>query len=146
MVVNSSRPITEVAVGVLLRKKEAILLAQRPEGKPYAGYWEFPGGKIEAGETLFQALQRELIEEINVRILDAKEFLTIEHDYPHAYVRLYICLVNSWEGEVKGLEGQATAWLSVNEISKIEDSNLQPILPATVPILEKLKNLLLIDF
>lgn len=142
MAVNSSRPVTEVAVGVLLRNNEAILLAQRPEGKPYAGYWEFPGGKIEAGETLFQALQRELIEEINVRILDAKEFLTIEHDYPHAYVRLHICLVNSWEGEIKGLEGQATAWLSVNEISKIEDSNLQPILPATVPILENLKNLL----
>lgn len=142
MAVNSSRPVTEVAVGVLLGKNEAILLAQRPEGKPYAGYWEFPGGKIEAGETLFQALQRELIEEINVRILDANEFLTIEHDYPHAYVRLHICLVNNWEGEVKGLEGQATAWLSVNEISKIEDSNLQPILPATVPILEKLKNIL----
>jgi 8-oxo-dGTP diphosphatase len=140
MAVNSSRPVTEVAVGVLLRKNEAILLAQRPEGKPYAGYWEFPGGKIEAGETLFQALQRELVEEINVRILDAQEFLTIEHDYPHAYVRLHICLVNSWEGEIKGLEGQATAWLSVNEISKIEDSNLQPILPATLPILEKLKN------
>jgi len=140
MAVNSSRPVTEVAVGVLLRKNEAILLAQRPEGKPYAGYWEFPGGKIEAGETLFQALQRELIEEINVRILDAKEFLTIEHDYPHAYVRLHICLVTSWEGEVKGLEGQATAWLSVGEISRIEDSNLQPILPATLPILEKLKN------
>jgi 8-oxo-dGTP diphosphatase len=140
MAVNSSRPVTEVAVGVLLRKNEAILLAQRPKGKPYAGYWEFPGGKIEAGETLFQALQRELVEEINVRILDAQEFLTIEHDYPHAYVRLHICLVNSWEGEIKGLEGQATAWLSVNEISKIEGSNLQPILPATLPILEKLKN------
>jgi 8-oxo-dGTP diphosphatase len=140
MAVNSSRPVTEVAVGVLLRKNEAILLAQRPEGKPYAGYWEFPGGKIEAGETLFQALQRELVEEINVRILDAQEFLTIEHDYPHAYVRLHICLVTSWEGEVKGLEGQATAWLSVGEISRIEDSNLQPILPATLPILEKLKN------
>jgi 8-oxo-dGTP diphosphatase len=57
-------------------------------------------------------------------------------------VRLHICLVNSWEGEVKGLEDQATAWLSVDEISKIEDSNLQPILPATLPILEKLKNIL----
>ncbi len=140
MAVNSSRPVTEVAVGVLLRKNESILLAQRPEGKPYAGYWEFPGGKIEAGETIFQALQRELVEEINVRILNAKEFLTIEHDYPHAYVRLHICLVTSWEGEVKGLEGQATAWLTVGEISRIEDSNLQPILPATLPILEKLKN------
>ena len=69
MALNAAgRTVTEVAVGVLLRKNQTILLAQRPEGKPYAGYWEFPGGKIEAGETLFEALERELIEEINVRI------------------------------------------------------------------------------
>lgn len=143
MAVNlTNRPIVEVAVGVLLKKNEGILLAQRPEGKPYAGYWEFPGGKIEAGETLFEALKRELSEEIDIQILDAKEFLTIEHDYPHAYVRLHICLVNSWHGEVKGLENQATAWLSLDDIDKFEGSNLQPILPATRPILEKLKNIL----
>lgn len=138
----TNRPIVEVAVGVLLKKNEAILLAQRPEGKPYAGYWEFPGGKIETGETLFEALKRELSEEINIQILDADEFLTIEHDYPHAYVRLHICLVNSWDGEVKGLENQATAWLPLNDICRFENSNLQPILPATLPILEKLKNIL----
>ena len=60
------RPIVEVAVGILINSEQSILLGQRPEGKPYAGYWEFPGGKIEAGETLLQALQRELQEEINV--------------------------------------------------------------------------------
>jgi 8-oxo-dGTP diphosphatase len=104
---GSGRPVVEVAVGVLLKDHESILLGQRPEGKPYARYWEFPGGKIESGETLFEALYRELQEEINVRIQDAKEFLTIEHDYPHAYVRLHICLVKAWDGQPQGLENQA---------------------------------------
>ncbi|MEY4481711.1 MAG: hypothetical protein RIQ84_873 [Pseudomonadota bacterium] len=138
----SGRPVVEVAVGVLLKDHESILLGQRPEGKPYAGYWEFPGGKIESGETLFEALYRELQEEINVRIQDAKEFLTIEHDYPHAYVRLHICLVKAWDGQPQGLENQAIAWLDLKDISNIENSKLQPILPATVPILEKLKEIL----
>jgi 8-oxo-dGTP diphosphatase len=140
---SSGRPIVEVAVGVLLKDDQFILLGQRPEGKPYAGYWEFPGGKIEAGESLFEALKRELIEEIDVSILDAQEFLTLEHDYPHAYVRLHICLVKHWTGDVHGLENQATAWLPINEISQIEQSTLQPILPATIPILKKLKELLI---
>lgn len=140
---SSGRPIVEVAVGVLVKDGQSILLGQRPEGKPYAGYWEFPGGKIEDGETLFEALKRELLEEINVSILDANEFLTLEHDYPHAYVRLHICLVKNWTGDVRGLENQATAWLPIEEISQVEHSTLQPILPATVPILEKLKELLI---
>lgn len=136
------RPIVEVAVGVLLKKDDAVLLGQRPEGKPYAGYWEFPGGKIEAGESLFEALQRELTEEINIRILDAKEFLTIEHDYPHAYVRLHVCLIRNWEGELRGLENQAIAWLPLTDIPHIEASELQPILPATLPILKKIQSIL----
>lgn len=131
----SGRPIVEVAVGVLIKPDQSILLGQRPEGKPYAGYWEFPGGKIESGETLLQALRRELQEEINVSISDANEFLTIEHDYPHAYVRLHICLVSSWVGEPTGLENQALAWILKKDIAR---PNLQPILPATLPILEKL--------
>jgi 8-oxo-dGTP diphosphatase len=138
----SGRPVVEVAVGVLLKNNESILLGQRPEGKPYSGYWEFPGGKIESGETLFDALYRELKEEINVHIQDAKEFLTIEHDYPHAYVRLHICLVKDWDGQPQGLENQAIAWLDLKDISNIDNSQLQPILPATVPILEKLKEIL----
>ena len=132
---TSGRPIVEVAVGVLIKPDQSILLGQRPEGKPYAGYWEFPGGKMEADETLLQALQRELQEEIDVSINDASEFLVIEHDYPHAYVRLHICLVTSWVGEPKGIENQALAWVLKNEITK---PKLEPILPATLPILEKL--------
>jgi 8-oxo-dGTP diphosphatase len=133
------RPIVEVAVGILINSEQSILLGQRPEGKPYAGYWEFPGGKIEAGETLVQALRRELQEEINVSINDANEFLVIEHDYPHAYVRLHICLVSSWLGEPKGLENQTLAWVLKKDIAK---PDLEPILPATIPILEKLNSFL----
>jgi len=135
----SGRPIVEVAVGILIKPDRSILLGQRPDGKPYAGYWEFPGGKVEAGETLLQALRRELQEEINVSINDANEFLVIEHDYPHAYVRLHICLVESWVGTPQGLEGQALAWLPKESITDYEPSVLQPILPATLPILDELK-------
>jgi 8-oxo-dGTP diphosphatase len=137
----NTRTVVEVAVGVLINPAGALLLGQRPEGKPYAGYWEFPGGKIEAGETLFEALKRELLEEIDVVIDDAQEIMVIEHDYPHAYVRLHICVVKSWQGQVRSLENQSLAWLERDDIDRIEVTQFNPILPATVPILERLKNL-----
>ena len=137
----NTRTVVEVAVGVLINTAGAVLLGQRPEGKPYAGYWEFPGGKIEAGETLFEALNRELLEEIDVVIDDAQEIMVIEHDYPHAYVRLHICVVKSWRGQPHGLENQSLAWLERDDIDRIEVTQFNPILPATVPILERLKNL-----
>jgi 8-oxo-dGTP diphosphatase len=138
---SSPRLVVEVAVGVLLDAAGAVLLGQRPAGKPYAGYWEFPGGKIESGETLFTALSRELQEEIDVRIDDANEFMVLEHDYPHAYVRLHICLVKSWQGQPRGLENQALGWLSIKDIDHLGIAGFDPVLPATLPILEKLKNL-----
>jgi len=136
---SNGRPIVEVAVGVLVQPDLSILLGQRPEGKPYAGYWEFPGGKIEADETVFDALHRELKEEINISINHAHEFLTLEHDYPHAYVRLHICVVNSWEGDPESLEGQGLIWLAKHEVEHIKHSAVEPILPATLPIFEELK-------
>ena len=138
---TNTRTVVEVAVGVLINPTGALLLGQRPEGKPYAGYWAFPGGKIEAGETLFEALKRELLEEIDVAIDDAEEIMVIEHDYPHAYVRLHICVVKSWRGQPHGLENQSLAWLERDDIDRIELTQFNPILPATVPILEQLKNL-----
>ncbi|MEY4557458.1 MAG: hypothetical protein RLY42_631 [Pseudomonadota bacterium] len=137
----SPRPVVEVAVGVLIDAAGAILLGQRPVGKPYAGYWEFPGGKIEPGETLFTALSRELQEEIDVRIDDAEEFMVLEHDYPHAYVRLHICFVKSWQGQARGLESQALGWLNIKDIDRLNVAGFDPVLPATLPILEKLKTL-----
>jgi 8-oxo-dGTP diphosphatase len=138
---SSPRPVVEVAVGVLLDGAGAVLLGQRPLGKPYAGYWEFPGGKVESGETLFAALFRELQEEIDVRIDDAEEFMVLEHDYPHAYVRLHICLVKSWQGLPRGLENQALGWLNIKDIDRLSIAGFDPVLPATLPILEKLKTL-----
>ncbi len=138
---SSTRPVVEVAVGVLLDGAGAVLLGQRPLGKPYAGYWEFPGGKVESGETLFAALFRELQEEIDVRIDDAEEFMVLEHDYPHAYVRLHICLVKSWQGLPRGLENQALGWLNIKDIDRLGIAGFDPVLPATLPILEKLKTL-----
>ena len=84
------RPITVVAAGILIDSEGRYLLGQRPEGKPYAGYWEVPGGKVEKGETVFQALQRELKEELGIDIGSSEELTVLEHDYPHAYVRLYV--------------------------------------------------------
>ncbi len=138
---SSPRPVVEVAVGVLLDGAGAVLLGQRPLGKPHAGYWEFPGGKVESGETLFAALFRELQEEIDVRIDDAEEFMVLEHDYPHAYVRLHICLVKSWQGLPRGLENQDLGWLNIKDIDRLSVAGFDPVLPATLPILEKLKTL-----
>jgi len=119
---------TEVAVGILLRPDGAMLLSSRPVGKPYAGYWEFPGGKLEAGETVEQALRRELIEELGITIGPAEVWKVTEHDYPHALVRLHWCRVHEWQGEFEMREGQQMSW---------EQLPLQvvPVLPGAYPVL-----------
>ena len=134
------RPVTEVAVGIILQQGQ-FLLAKRPHGKPYAGYWEFPGGKIEAGETAHQALARELQEELDIHIHESQDWGVIEHDYPHAYVRLHLYLVRSWDGDTKGQEGQELSWQSISLGTHID---LEPLLPATIMIIEMMqqKNLL----
>lgn len=123
---------TEVAVGILIRQDGALLLSTRPEGKPYAGYWEFPGGKIEAGETVTEALRRELIEELGVTIADAHEWKVTEHDYPHALVRLHWCKVFDWSGEFEMREGQQMAW-------QIFPLTVSPVLPGAYPVLDWLQ-------
>lgn len=130
------RPVTEVAVGIIVKEDGSYLLGQRPEGKPYAGYWEFPGGKLEAGESVFQALFRELKEELGIEIAASEPWKIIEHDYPHAYVRLHLHYVRRWQGEPKGLEKQALSWQgNIHEYEPTVD----PLLPATLPILELMK-------
>ncbi|HTI18393.1 MAG TPA: 8-oxo-dGTP diphosphatase MutT [Trinickia sp.] len=126
-----ARPVTEVAVGILVQPDGRYLLAQRPPGKPYAGYWEFPGGKIEVGETVEAALARELEEELGIDVEECERWHTLEHDYPHAYVRLYFCKVTSWRGEPHGREGQAFSWQSL-------PVDVTPLLPAAIPVLELL--------
>ena len=120
---------TEVAVGILLRADGAMLLSTRPPGKPYAGYWEFPGGKLEAGETVEQALRRELIEELGVTIGPASVWKVTEHDYPHARVRLHWCKVWEWSGEFEMREGQTMAWQQM-------PLTVDPVLPGAYPVLQ----------
>jgi len=119
---------TEVAVGVLIRGDGSLLLSTRPEGKPYAGYWEFPGGKIEAGETVEQALRRELHEELGITIAQAHAWKVTEHDYPHALVRLHWCKVHDWNGEFEMREGQRMCWQQL-------PLEVTPVLPGAMPVL-----------
>jgi len=135
---NTNRPVTEVAAGVLLDSEGRYLLGQRPAGKPYAGYWEVPGGKIESGETVFQALRRELQEELGIDIQSSEELTVLEHDYPHAYVRLHVSLIRHWVGTPKGCEGQALSW----QLVAAEKPTVEPLLPAAWPMLERLRTLL----
>lgn len=126
---SPARTHTEVAVGVLLRADGAMLLSTRPPGKAYEGYWEFPGGKIETGETVEQALRRELIEELGVTIGPAQVWKVTEHDYPHALVRLHWCKVTEWSGEFEMREGQIMAWQQL-------PLQVRPVLPGAYPVLQ----------
>jgi 8-oxo-dGTP diphosphatase len=123
------RPVTEVAVGVLINPQGAFLLTSRPTGKVYEGYWEFPGGKLEAGETVADALRRELQEEIGVTIGAAHAWREKLVDYPHALVRLNFCKVFDWTGDLHMHEGQQFAWQTL-------PVSVAPVLPGTVPVLE----------
>ena len=140
---NTPAKIIDVVVGVLRNAHGEYLFAQRPEGKPMAGYWEFPGGKIEAGETHFQALQRELIEELGITITNGTPWRTIEHVYPHAHVLLHFIIVTAWDGEPHGREAQALHWqkLIVTDDGIARTPSTEPILPATVPLLADLAQL-----
>lgn len=128
----TERKITEVSAGILIRPDGTYLLGSRPEGKPYAGYWEFPGGKLEAGETPLQALSREFAEEMGVQAKEAHPWLVQTFDYPHALVRLYFFRIDRWEGVPHPHEGQSFAWQTPGQES------VGPILPANGPILKGL--------
>ena len=124
----AERTPVDVAVGVLIDPAGRFLLTSRPEGKVYAGYWEFPGGKLEAGETVEAALRRELEEELGICIEAAHAWKIELMDYAHARVRLHFCKVFAWRGELQMREGQAMAWQSL-------PVRVVPVLPGTVPVL-----------
>jgi 8-oxo-dGTP diphosphatase len=126
---SADRSLVQVAVGVLMRDDDSFLLTSRPEGKAYAGYWEFPGGKLEANETVEQALRRELQEEIGITIQDCILWKTERIDYPHALVQLNFCKVTQWTGELQMLESQSFAWQQL-------PVTVTPVLPGTVPVLQ----------
>ncbi len=119
----------DVAVGVLIAADGRFLLTSRPEGKVYAGHWEFPGGKVEAGESIEQALKRELHEELGIDIDAAQPWQVTTHDYPHALVRLHFCKVFAWSGAFEMREGQQMAWQTL-------PVRVGPLLAGTLPVLE----------
>ncbi len=122
------RPVVNVAVGVLIQPAGDFLLTSRPPGKVYEGYWEFPGGKLEAGESVEEALRRELHEEIGIVIGKVHPWRVEVVDYPHARVRLNFCKIFDWTGALEMKEGQLHAWQTL-------PVQVQPVLPGTVPVL-----------
>lgn len=106
-------------------------MASRPAGKPFQGYWEFPGGKLESGESPAHALARELLEEINVQVLESVYAWSLDHAYAHAHVQLHFHWVTKWQGEPRALEGQQVLWVAPCEAWPY------PVLPATVPLLHR---------
>jgi len=128
--------VTDVAVAVLQLPDGQFLLASRPEGKPYAGYWEFPGGKIEASESVRDALIRELREELNIVITECSPWFSFNMVYPHATVRLHTWRVSAWQDAdargLSGLEGQQFEWQRLGTLT------VAPILPGCLPIFRAL--------
>ena len=132
-IARPGRTATDVAVGVLIERDAAgqegrFLLTSRPEGKVYAGCWEFPGGKFEPGESLEQALRRELHEELGITIGAVLPWQQEVFDYPHALVRLHFCKVYDWTGGFEMREGQQMAWSALPVA-------VAPVLPGTLPVL-----------
>jgi len=124
--------IVEVSAAVLQKPDGTFLLAQRPADKIWAGYWEFPGGKIESGETPYHALVRELREELGITVQTAYPWLTRVFTYPHATVRLSFFRVTEWSGELHPHEGQQFSWQQVSDVP------VAPVLPANGPVLRSL--------
>lgn len=132
-------PVTQVVAAVILKSAapacrygapwDEYLLAQRPEGKAYAGYWEFPGGKVEPGESHMDALKREIREELDIEVLAAVPWLTRRHVYEHASVELHFFRVTSWRGEPRGLDGQRF------QFERPGTETVGPMLPANGPLL-----------
>lgn len=125
---QGERRVVEVAVGILIQAGGDFLLTSRPAGKVYAGYWEFPGGKLEAGESVEQALRRELHEELGITVGSVHAWKSELVDYPHALVHLNFCKVFDWSGELQMREAQSFAWQAL-------PVTVTPVLPGTVPVL-----------
>ena len=126
---GAQRTPVDVAVGVLIDGDGRFLLTSRPDGKVWAGYWEFPGGKLEAGEDVETALRRELHEELGIEIGTVEPWRIELFEYPHALVRLHFCKVRDWHGAFEMREGQRMAWQTL-------PVQVSPLLPGTLPVLD----------
>jgi len=127
------RTLMIVSAAALVRSDGRLLLAQRPEGKTMAGLWEFPGGKVEAGESPQGALTRELMEELGVHVdeADMSPFAFASHAYERFHLLMPVFLIRKWEGEVESKEGQQLAWVSDAEIRSY------PAPAADLPLFER---------
>lgn len=125
--------VIHVSVAVIQKADGTTLFAQRPTGKACAGEWEFPGGKIEAGETARQALTREIDEELGIHITKARPWITLAHQYPHAQVLLHFFIVTDWVGTEHPKEGQKLSWQMLSNL------NISPLLAANGPVIKALQ-------
>jgi 8-oxo-dGTP diphosphatase len=130
---TGARPLVIVAAAALVRADGRLLLQQRPEGKPMAGLWEFPGGKIEAGESPQGALVREMLEELGV-VLDERDleaFAFAAHGYESFNLLMPVFMIRRWQGDVTAREGQNLAWVSADELRSY------PAPAADLPLFER---------
>lgn len=122
-----------VAAGVLQRRGE-VLIARRPRGKHGENFWEFPGGKMEADESVIEALKRELSEELGISVTQTKPLLSLTHDYPEHRVHLEFLWVTAWEGEPSSREGQPLRWVPEADLGQVD------FLPANTPVVAAIQD------
>ena len=123
----------DVAAGILCDSKGRILIAERLGDGPFHGLWEFPGGKIDFGETAAEALSRELAEELGIEVTECSPFMNLRHDYDDRVVTIEFFIVSEWSSEPVGREGQALRWVATDALDANE------LLPADVPVVEALQ-------
>jgi len=133
LVVTAGKSSIDVAAGVLTDDRGRVLIARRPADKHQAGWWEFPGGKINATESAYDGLVRELAEELGITVHSARELLSYTHEYPERSVTLHVFVIERYSGRIHGVEGQALRWESVDVLMETG------LLPADVPIVEALQ-------
>lgn len=109
-----------VAVGIVFNEQNQVLVGQRVVKDQYYKKWEFPGGKLESGESVEQALTREFKEEVGIDVLQSDSFMQIEHDYPDRHVRLYVQTINGYAGQVQSQEGQALKWVNIGDLNGLD--------------------------
>jgi 8-oxo-dGTP diphosphatase len=131
----TARPRVAVVAAALFDRDGRVLIAQRPRGKPLAGRWEFPGGKVDAGESESGALARELREELGIKVLAARPFMRLTHAYAERDVQLSLWIVESFTGEPRSLDAQALKWVIPARLAG------EDILEADQPFIEALRDL-----
>jgi 8-oxo-dGTP diphosphatase len=125
----------DVAAGILMDATGRVLITERLCDGPFNGLWEFPGGKIQSGESAREALTRELVEEIGVNVMTCDSFMSLHHEYPDRSVSIEFFMIREWQSEPVGCEGQQLRWVSATQLDAAE------LLPADVPVVAALKGL-----